>query len=99
MILLALLAGCTPAYLDETEADSATTTEDPGSVLVGAQRGQRVHVVFRDGSTFRGVLVEPGAVTFTVRGIGWNASEVATYAVDDVVRVELLEPPDPDIRY
>ena len=83
LILAAILpgiAGCAGHYPAVDPArDNVAMPEDPALALFRADIGMYVHARFRNGEAVSGYLVEKDGASFTLRGIGWQASRLTRY--------------------
>ncbi len=105
LVLGAVLWGCGPGVWQDAqdeavppppgrESDGPLIT-NPEDGLNRAQVGDHVQVLFLDGSGVTGYLVEKMGNEFTIRGMGWQATRVETYWLNDVAEF-LVSDPQPD---
>lgn len=94
------LSGCVSTGQPNGTFSEAQPVDRPEELFF-ARLGSYVLVKFRNGETASGYLVERDSVTFTLRGIGWQAAKLSTYENSEVADFQVKDRPpgSEDLRY
>ena len=92
MLALCVNVGECASSSSETVWVDEAAPVSPSDALWAAELGSHVRAVFRNGDRATGYLVAKDPNEFTLRGVGWQATQVTTYEVKDVVDFVVSDP-------